>query len=185
MPSSSAICLLSLPRITRPNTCRSRVVSVSNRLRNPRSSARCARATVSCATAARTAASSASRFTGLVRKSTAPAFIARTLVSTSPRPVRKTIGRDSAARPRTACSSTPFMPGRATSSSRQPPDVLVPARNSAADAYPRTSKPAMRSTRASAARSGASSSTMCTSGAATAGVMARTHRGRAAPRPSA
>ena len=51
------------------------------------------RASASLSAAFESAEKSASRLTGLVRKSTAPAFIAFTLDETSAFPVRKIIGR--------------------------------------------------------------------------------------------
>ena len=61
-----------------------------------------------------------SRSTGLVRKSTAPAFIARTLEATSACPVRKTTGSATPWRRSASCRSRPEGPGIRTSSSRQP-----------------------------------------------------------------
>jgi hypothetical protein len=56
-------------------------------------SARTRRIMRSLAIARPMAASRSCSLTGLVRKSTAPAFIARTLLGTSPWPLRKTMGR--------------------------------------------------------------------------------------------
>ncbi len=84
------------------------------RLRAPRA------ASASRASARWIASSNASRPTGFSRKSTAPAFIARTLVDTSAWPVRKMTGIATPCRCSAACRSRPDGPGRRTSSSTQP-----------------------------------------------------------------
>ena len=57
--------------------------------------------------------------TGLVRKSTAPPFIAWTLSRTSTKPVMKTIDRSRSVAVSASCKSSPVRPGIRTSSSRQ------------------------------------------------------------------
>ena len=120
VPRSPAICLFNFPATTWSSTSRSRGVSVASRSRTSAMS-RCARrATLSVSTASPTAASRSSSFTGLERKFSAPARIARTLVGMSPWPVMNTIGSGQPASTSRRCNSSPSTPGIATSSTRQP-----------------------------------------------------------------
>ena len=64
--------------------------------------------------------SSSSSLNGFSMKSTAPAFIARTAIGTSPWPVMMMIGILIWFSRKYCCSSSPLMPGMRTSSSRQP-----------------------------------------------------------------
>ena len=57
---------------------------------------------------------------GLVRNSTAPAFMARTLIGMSPWPVMKMMGISMPASTIRFCRSSPLRPGSRTSSTRQP-----------------------------------------------------------------
>ena len=66
------------------------------------------------------AANSSSSLTGFVRKSIAPAFMARTVVGTSPTPVIKMTGRSVLLFARDACNSRPSRPGIATSNTAHP-----------------------------------------------------------------
>ena len=68
--------------------------------------------------APRMASNSTSSLNGFVRNSTAPAFIACTLIGTSPWPVMKMIGI-SVRSASCCCNSRPLSPGSVTSSTRQ------------------------------------------------------------------
>lgn len=92
MPSSAAACLFRRPLSTSGNTSRSRGVSVEKRPTRWASSARVERCLRSRRIAARTAAINSLSPTGLVKKSTAPPWMARTDDGMSPCPVRNTIG---------------------------------------------------------------------------------------------
>src|SRR5262245_34626846 len=70
--------------------------------------------------AAATASSMSWSRNGLVRKSTAPAFMACTDIGISPCPVMNTIGRLAPVRASWAWNSSPLTPGRRISSTRQP-----------------------------------------------------------------
>jgi hypothetical protein len=114
----------------------------------------------------RTAASSFSRSTGLVRKSTAPAFMAFTLAAMSAFPLRNTTGQGSLELASSCWSSSPFRPGIERSSTRQPDWPLrLWDRKSLEEGKVRTAKPADRSSRPSDLRTNASSSTTFTKGA--------------------
>src|SRR6185295_11646421 len=103
--------------------------------------------------------------TGLVRKSTAPVFIARTLIGISPWPERNTIGTVSPDLANASCRSSPLRPGIRTSSITQPGQSDCRFnRKSPADACTRTSWPAARNKRATAVLTESSSSTTCTIG---------------------
>ena len=116
--------------------------------------------------AVRTAASSCSSSMGLVKKSMAPAFMARTLIGMSPWPVMKMIERSQPDAASACCSSRPLSPGMATSSTTQPGVAgSCSSRNSWGDGKLRASNPAARSRRASALRMAGSSSTTNTTAA--------------------
>ena len=85
--------------------------------------------------ACRIAFNSTSSPNGLVKNSTAPAFMAWTVMGTSPWPVMKMIGMSVRSAATRFCSSRPLRPGRVTSSTRQlGTRTRGRARNSCADA---------------------------------------------------
>jgi hypothetical protein len=81
--SSSAICLLSLPATMRSKTSRSRSVSAARRVFRRTASSRTLRCAASRSSARRQRIEQRVALDRFSRKSTAPAFIARTLVGTS------------------------------------------------------------------------------------------------------
>jgi hypothetical protein len=89
---SAAICLLSAPVATRETISRSRLLSEAKRSLKVEFESSFARRTPSFSMASATACNKSCSRNGLVRKSTAPAFIARTAMGMSPFPVRKIIG---------------------------------------------------------------------------------------------
>src|SRR5262245_1216555 len=105
------------------------------------------------------ASSSTPSLNGLVRNSTAPAFIARTVIGTSPYPVMKMIGiSDRSAS--CCCRSRPLSPGSVTSSTRQHGTAARGrARNSRADANVSGCQPALSISSSSDSRTEMSSST--------------------------
>src|SRR5258706_1200529 len=115
--------------------------------------------------ALRIALSSVSSSNGLVKNSTAPAFMARTVIGTSPWPVMKMIGisvRSAAIR---FCKSKPLRSGRLTSSTRQLGTLTRGrARNSCADANVSGSQPSQRISASNDSRTERSSSTTKTIG---------------------
>src|SRR5258707_11563740 len=111
VPRSPAICLLSRPARTWVNTCRSRGVKTANLALIEFISALALRVAASCFSARAIAASSSASLTGLVRKSIAPALMARTLVGMSPLPVRKMTGCCDPPAVKACCSSSPSSPG--------------------------------------------------------------------------
>jgi len=109
------------------------------------------------------AAARSSARTGFSRKSTAPRFIASTLVPTSPKPVRKITGRWIPRSIITRCSSGPLIPGMRTSSRTHPgsPTRTRPGeRKSSAEEKSSAFQPAAVTTRARPRAKLASSSTM-------------------------
>src|SRR5438552_1115195 len=118
-PSSAAICLFSMPVTTRANTCRSRGVSVRARAWISSVRASVPRFRVSRSTARWMAPSRSLLANGLIRKSTAPAFMAVTLIATSPWPVMKTIGIRCRACASVVWRSIPVTPGMRTSRTTQ------------------------------------------------------------------
>src|SRR5258706_545791 len=76
----------------------------------------------------RIALSSVSSSNGLVKNSTAPAFMARTVIGTSPWPVMKMIGMSVRSAAIRFCKSKPLRSGRLTSSTRQLGTLLEQAR---------------------------------------------------------
>ena len=113
-----------------------------------------------CAIAASTETRRSASSNGLVRKSIAPAFIARTAAGIWPWPLMKTIGRSRALAARASCTSSPLRPGILRSRTRQPgPSCAGRARNSRGDAKVSTSWPAVLSSRARARSIDGSSST--------------------------
>ena len=109
--------------------------------------------------APRMASSSSSSLKGFVRNSTAPAFIARTVIGTSPWPVMKMIGISVRSASR-CCSSRPFSPGSVTSSTRQQGTVgRGRDRKSRADANSSGCQPALLINSSSDSRTETSSST--------------------------
>src|SRR5258706_13750193 len=115
--------------------------------------------------ALRIALSSVSSSNGLVRNSTAPAFMARTVIGTSPWPVMKMIGMSVRSAAIRFCKSKPLRSGRLTSSTRQ---LGTPtrgrARNSCADANVSGSQPSQRISASNDSRTETSSSTTKTIG---------------------
>ena len=120
IPSSIAICLLSFPATTsnqdRAFTWRQMFVARFQLALG----ASVGSTSASRARAVRTADRSTSRWTGFVRKSTAPAFMALTLIGISPWPVRKMIGKASSGPLNAVWSSRPLEPGMRTSSTTHP-----------------------------------------------------------------
>src|SRR5512137_1532800 len=109
------------------------------------------------------ACSSASSLTGFCKKSTAPFFIASTLIGTSPCPVKKTTGREMLRAAIKSRSCVPVMPGMRTSRITQPvPEKAGRARNSAAEANTSPCHPAERTNHNRPFLADGSSSTMKT-----------------------
>src|SRR5262249_34722020 len=101
---------------------------------------------------------------GFVKNSTAPAFIACTVIGTSPYPVMKMIGMSSRSTTR-CCTSSPLRSGSDTSRTRQlGAQTRGRARNAAAEAKGSTCQPAQRISPSSASRTETSSSTTNTMG---------------------
>src|SRR5215510_778458 len=126
--------------------------------------------------APRIAFNSSSSLNGFVRNSTAPAFIAWTVIGTSPWPVMKMIGM-SVRSASCCCSSRPLSPGSETSSTRQHGTVARGrARNSCGDANVSGFQPALLISSSSDSRTEMSSSTTktvaVTSGMARAPILA-------------
>ena len=97
---------------------------------------------------------------GFVKNSTAPAFIARTLIGISPCPVRKTMGISMPDFASSACRSRPLRPGSSTSRIKHAgTSGRWPWTNSVADPNVRTVKPAEFSKSATDSRTSGSSST--------------------------
>ena len=138
------------------------VPTISSKLCVPVSSFGC-RALRSRAIACWIARSRSSRLTGLVRNSSAPAFMARTDVGISPWPVIKIIGILTPALASSCCKSRPLRPGNCTSSTRQPGAFgRSAAKNSCADENVCALNPAERMTFLRLSRVYLSSSTMNT-----------------------
>ena len=91
-PSSAAICLFRFPAATLAITSRSRPLRDSRCSRIVECNCCIFRRALSRSRAVKTASSRSWLRKGLVRKSTAPAFIAPTAIAMSPWPVTKTIG---------------------------------------------------------------------------------------------
>src|SRR3954470_23430210 len=116
--------------------------------------------------ALRMALSSVSSSNGLVKNSTAPAFMARTVIGTSPWPVMKMIGMSVRSAAIRFCKSKPLRSGRLTSSTRQLGTVTRGrARNSCADEKVSGSQPSQRISASNDSRTETSSSTTKTIGA--------------------
>src|SRR6266446_6607026 len=115
--------------------------------------------------ACRIALNSTSSSNGLVKNSTAPAFIAWTVIGTSPCPVMKMIGMSVRSDAISFCNSSPLRSGSETSSTRQL-GVAVRGwvRNSAADANVSGCQPANLISSSSDSRTEMSSSTTKTIG---------------------
>src|SRR5437870_1794409 len=97
---------------------------------------------------------------GLVKNSTAPAFIAWTDIGMSPWPVTKTIGIAMPALANSCCKSRPLKPGIRTSSTKHDgPSGRFAAKNSRAEPNAWTLKPARRIRRSVDRRNDGSSST--------------------------
>src|SRR6266446_5760916 len=102
---------------------------------------------------------------GLVRNSTAPAFMAWTVIGTSPCPVMKMIGMSVRSDAMSFCNSRPFRSGRETSSTKQfGVAVRGCPRNSFADANVSGCQPANVISSLSDSRTEMSSSTTKTIG---------------------
>src|ERR1051326_2040341 len=115
--------------------------------------------------ACRIALNSTSSSKGLVKNSTAPAFIALTVMGTSPWPVIKMIGMSVLSEAISFCSSRPLSSGRETSSTRQlGASGRGRARNSSADAKVSGCHPTKRISASSDSRTEMSSSTTKTMG---------------------
>src|SRR5690348_14915650 len=116
--------------------------------------------------ACRMASSSTSSPNGLVKNSTAPAFIAWTDIGTSPWPVMKMIGMSVRSTTR-FWRSSPLRSGRVTSSTRQlGTSTRGRERNSCADANVSGCQPAQRISSSNDSRTDISSSTTKTTGVA-------------------
>src|SRR5208337_1833839 len=134
--------------------------SDSYRRRSSASSARPSRAARSRSIACRIASNRSWSSNGFVRNSTAPAFIARTDVGTSPWPVTNTMGISSSSSAILSCRSRPLRPGSRTSNTRQlGASVRGRVKNSCAEAKVSARNPADRSRLSNASRIDASSST--------------------------
>jgi len=83
IPSCRAICLMNLPRATNSNTCRSRGVNLPRRPRSCSPLTLATRDSVCRVRALSTAMSNSSDLIGLIRKSSAPVLIARTVLAMS------------------------------------------------------------------------------------------------------
>src|SRR5580704_4971616 len=104
---------------------------------------------------------------GLVRNSTAPAFIACTVIGTSPWPLMKMIGMSLRSTATRFCSSRPLSPGRETSSTRQlGAKIRGRSRKSCAEANVSGCHPSLRISSSSDSRTEMSSSTTNTIGVA-------------------
>src|SRR5262249_37753852 len=181
VPSCAATCLLSIPETTRAITSRSRGVRVAYRSWSALSSSCCRRATWSRSSAWWTIPSSSSWSKGLVRNSTAPAFIALTVVGMSPCAVTKMIGIESPERRSSRWTSRPSIPGSWRSSTRQlGPSPRSRPRNSRAVAKVSARKPADLNRSAIEARTSSSSSTTNTVGVGPEPLMTHT-RGHYSP----
>src|SRR3989442_1967834 len=111
------------------------------------------------------ALNNASSSIGFVRNSTAPAFIAWTVIGISPWPVMKIIGMSIRSGAISFCSSSPLSSGRETSSTRQlGASGRERARNSSADAKVSGCHPTKRVSASSDSRTEMSSSTTKTIG---------------------
>src|SRR5438309_11494249 len=122
--------------------------------------------------APRMASNSRSSLNGFVRNSTAPAFIACTVMGTSPWPVMKMIGM-SVRSASCCCSSSPLSPGSVTSSTKQHGTVgRRRDRNSCADANVSGCQPAALMKSSSDSRTEMSSSTTKTMDSASVAVTA-------------
>ena len=119
IPNSPPTCLFNNPETTSAITSRSRGVSSSWRCCNSARSVCCPSAALLRATASEIAAKSIASSMGLVKNSTAPAFIALTVVGMSPFPVMKMMGTCTRSVASRSCSSRPFRSGSPTSSTRQ------------------------------------------------------------------
>src|SRR5262245_38562402 len=159
MPRSNAICLLARPPTSPSSTSRSRFDSTASR---PSIVRRSASRLLSCASrlrADRTAASKASSSKGFSRKSTAPIFIASTARGTSPCPVMTMTGTPNLSSRNRRNRSMPLTPGILTSVMTQPASTFgARSRNAAADSWVCTSRPTLRSRKASESRMASSSS---------------------------
>ena len=118
MCSSAAACLLSSPLAISVSTSRSRGVSDARRCCKFARSARLRRDARLCARADSIARIKSASLNGFVRKSTAPALIARTDDGMSPCAVTNTIGVSFVGVIR-RCSSRPLISGSSMSSTRQ------------------------------------------------------------------
>jgi len=165
VPNSEATCLFSRPATTQAMTSRSRRVREAYRSRSALSSAASSSATRLRSMASRIAFSSSSSAKGLIRNSTAPAFIARTVIGTSPWPVMKMIGRVLWSPAMRCWRSRPFRSGSFTSSTRQHGALTMGReRNSWAEAKVSDFHPAQRMSNSSESRTETSSSTTKTTG---------------------
>src|SRR5436190_7152216 len=172
MPSSPPTCLFSRPETTNASTSRSRGVSDAYALRSTRSSESWRTAVRLRSMAPPMASSSTSFVNGFVRNSTAPAFIACTVMGTSPWPVMKMIGM-SVRSASCFCSSSPLSPGSVTSSTRQQGTVgRGRDRNANADANVSGCQPAALMNSSSDSRTEMSSSTTKTMDSASVAVTA-------------
>src|SRR6266852_1471548 len=115
--------------------------------------------------ACRIALNSTSSSNGLVKNSTAPAFIAWTVIGTSPCPVMKMIGMSVRSDAISFCNSSPLRSGREISSTKQLGMVVRGySRNSPADANVSGCQPANLISNSSDSRTDTSSSTTKTIG---------------------
>src|SRR5580704_8611515 len=107
-----------------------------------------------------------SSLNGFVKNSTAPAFMAWTVMGTSPYPVIKMIGMSVRSTATRFCNSRPLRPGRETSSTRQlGTRALGQERNVCAEENVSGCQPSQRISDSSDSRTETSSSTTNTIGA--------------------
>src|SRR5436309_4631720 len=165
MPSSPPTCLFNFPETTNVMTSRSRRLSDPWRSRSSRISASWPSALRLRSMAFRMAPNMTPSPNGLVRNSTAPAFMAWTDIGTAPWPVMKMMGMSVRSAAMRRCSSSPLRPGSETSSTRQlGASTRGRARNSCAVASSSGCQPALRISNSSDSRTEMSSSTTNTMG---------------------
>src|SRR5258707_13718787 len=167
VPSSAPTCLFKKPETTNAMSSRSRRVSEAYPLRSACISASLPSAARLHSMACRMAFTNTSSPNGFVKNSTAPAFMAWTVIGTSPLPVMKMIGMSVRSTATRFWRSRPLRSGSVTSSTRQLGALTRGrARNSCADANVSACQPAHRISNSSDSRTETSSSTTKTIGVA-------------------
>jgi len=164
-PISAATCLFNSPPVTHAMTSCSRGVRESNLARNAETAFSFSRLTFARSMPDCTASNKSWSRKGLVRNSTAPAFIALTDIGMSPWPVMNMTGISILALANSAWKSSPPVPGSRTSRIRQHgASGRFVARKSGAEANPSTRNPTDRIKLLIAPRCELSSSTTNTIG---------------------